>query len=74
MDGDDLQIMHYCMQKKCMNVTDMLQIAYYRIPRYIRFTSEFTRTSTTGKVQKTQLLAKLLSEFNTTNLEQTKFG
>lgn len=45
----------------------MLQVADYRIPRYIRFTNEFPRTAATGKVQKTQLLKKLLSEMNNTN-------
>jgi acyl-coenzyme A synthetase/AMP-(fatty) acid ligase len=45
----------------------MLQIAEYRIPRYIRFTNEFPRTAVTGKIQKRLLLAKLLSEINNTN-------
>jgi hypothetical protein len=76
MDGWIEMTSNLCITicKKCMKVTDVLQIAYYRIPRYIRFTSEFTRTSATGKVQKTQLLAKLVSEFNRTNLEQPKVG
>jgi acyl-CoA synthetase (AMP-forming)/AMP-acid ligase II len=66
--SDNLQVMssHYA-KTKYMKATGMLQIAHYRIPRYIRFTSEFTRTSTSGKVQKRKLLEKLLSEINSTN-------
>lgn len=50
-------VIDYCKDK----------IAYYRIPRYIRFTNEFKRSSTSGKVLKKHLLAKLLSEISTTN-------
>lgn len=43
------------------------KVPSYRIPRYIRFTSEFARTASSGKIQKKELLAKLLSEIHNTN-------
>jgi hypothetical protein len=53
--------------KECIKVTCELQVASYRIPRYIRFTNEFAWAGTTGKIQKTELLAKILSEIHNTN-------
>jgi acyl-CoA synthetase (AMP-forming)/AMP-acid ligase II len=38
-----------------------LQVAEYRIPRYIRFVKEFERTAA-GKVQKFRLLEQLQQE------------
>jgi fatty-acyl-CoA synthase len=38
-----------------------LQVAEYRIPRYIRFVKDFERTAV-GKVQKFRLLEQLLKE------------
>jgi hypothetical protein len=44
----------------------VLQVAEYRIPRYVRFVKDFERT-VIGKVQKHRLLEQLQQELDTEN-------
>jgi len=65
--GDYFQINKCILCKECIKLTCGLQIPSYRIPRYIRFTTEFPRTTVSDKVNKKELLEKLLSEIHNTN-------
>jgi len=67
LTGDYLQITKSILCKERIKVTCGLQIPSYQIPRYIRFTNEFARTTASGKVHKKELLQKLLSEIHCTS-------